>query len=105
MIKVNKIQKIKKMDNKKEYIQITKEDFERIYKVIKNIIKELEYIKQNIEYTMHYITRPSLDDYWRIEQSTTHLIKSKMALDFVYNYVKHDIKNRLKLLKMHNRNG
>jgi len=93
------------MDNKKEYIQIPKEDFEKMYKAIKNVIKELEYIKQNIEYAMHYITHPSLDDYWRIEQSTVHLIKSKMALDFVYDYVKHDIKDRLKLLKMHNKNG
>jgi len=86
-------------------IKISKEDFEKMFKAIKNIIKELEYIKQNIEYTMHYITHPSLDDYWRIEQSTVHLIKSKMALDFVYDYVKHDIKNRLKLLKIHNKNG
>ena len=88
-----------------EYVKISKEDFEKIYKAVKNITKELEYIKQNIEYTMHYVTRPSLDDYWRMKQSATHLIKSKMALDFVYNYVKHDIKNRLKLLKMHNKNG
>jgi len=93
------------MDNKKEYIQIPKEDFEKIYKAIKNIAKELEYIKQNIEYTMHYITHPSLHDYWRIEQSTAHLIKSKIALDFVYNYVKYNIKNKLKLLKIHNKNG
>jgi len=93
------------MDNKKEYIQISKEDFEKIYKATKNIIKELEYIKQNIEYAMHYITHPSLHDYWRIEQSATHLIKSKMALDSIYNYIEHDIKNRLKLLKMHNKNG
>jgi len=88
-----------------EYVKISKEDFEKIYKAVKNITKELEYIKQNIEYAMHYITHPSLDDYWRMKQSATHLIKSKMALDFVYNYVKHDIKNRLKLLKMHNKNG
>jgi len=47
------------MDNKKEYVQISKEDFEKIYKTIKNVIKELEYIKQNIEYAMHYITHPS----------------------------------------------
>jgi len=93
------------MDTKKEYIQISEEDFKKMYKAIKNIIKELEYIKQNIEYTIHYVTHPSLDDYWRIKQSATHLIKSKMALDFVYNYVKHDIKDRLKLLKMHNKNG
>ena len=93
------------MDDKKEYIQIPKEDFEKMYKVIKNIIKELENIKQNIEYTMHYITHPSLDDYWRIEKSATHLIKSKIALDFVYDYVKYDIKNKLKLLKMYNKNG
>ena len=93
------------MDNKKEYIQISKEDFEEMYETIKNIIKELEYIKQNIEYTMHYITRPSLDDYWRIEQSIKHLIKSKIALDFVYDYAKYDIQNKLKLLKMHNKNG
>jgi hypothetical protein len=86
-------------------IKISKEDFEKMYKTIKNIIKELEYIKQNIEYTMHYITHPSLDNYWRIEQSAKHLIKSKIALDFVYNYVKHDIENRLKLLKMYNKNG
>jgi len=93
------------MDTKKEYIQIPKEDFEKIYKATKNIIKELEYIKQNIKYTMHYITHPSLDDPWRIKKSTAHLIKSKRALDFVYNYVKYDIRNRLKLLKMHNKNG
>ena len=93
------------MGNNKGYIQISQEEFERIYKAIKNVIKELEYIKQNIEYTMHYVTRPSLDDYWRIEQSTKHLIKSKIALDFVHNYAKYDIKNRLKLLKMHNKNG
>jgi len=93
------------MDNKKEYVQISKEDFEKIYKTIKNVIKELEYIKQNIEYAMHYITHPSLHDYWRIEKSAAHLIKSKMALNFVYNYVKYDIKNRLKLLRMHNKNG
>jgi len=86
-------------------IKISKEDFEKMFKAIKNIIKELEYIKQNIEYTMHYITHPSLDDYWRIEQSTVHLIKSKIALDSIYDYVKHDIKNRLKLLKIHNKNG
>ena len=93
------------MDNKKEYIQIPKEDFEKMHKAIKNIIKELEYIKQNIEYTMHYITHPSLDDPWRIKQSATHLIKSKRALDFIYDYVKHDIENRLKLLKVYNKNG
>jgi len=86
-------------------IKISREDFEKIYKATKNIIKELEYIKQNIEYAMHYITHPSLHDYWRIEQSATHLIKSKMALDSIYNYIEHDIKNRLKLLKMHNKNG
>jgi len=93
------------MDTKKEYIQISEEDFKKMYKAIKNIIKELEYIKQNIEYTMHYIIHPSLDDYWRIKQSATHLIKSKMALDIIYDYIKHDIKDRLKLLKMHNKNG
>jgi len=86
-------------------IKISREDFEKMYKATKNIIKELEYIKQNIEYAMHYITHPSLHDYWRIEQSATHLIKSKMALDSIYNYIEHDIKNRLKLLKMHNKNG
>ena len=93
------------MDNNKGYIQISQEELKRIYKATKNIIKELEYIKQNIEYAMHYVTHPSLDDPWRIEQSIKHLIKSKIALDFVYDYAKYDIQNKLKLLKMHNKNG
>ena len=77
------------MDNKKEYIQIPKEDFEKIYKAVKILTDGLDVQYHTLKYVYNLLTEIEMELDEVLDKNL--LEKLDMATSYIKN-VKYDLK-------------